>query len=86
MALGFFYVKMPGPTAGLVGTLRDIDGLEEFKLMIVLSMKMTEFLGLSPIVVPVSCPRSPQGSVCVILRSSQSSGVAGVWQPYKSED
>lgn len=48
MAFSFFYVKMPGPTAGLVGTLRDIDGLEEFKLMTVLGMKMTAFLGLSP--------------------------------------
>lgn len=52
--------------------------------MIVLGMKMTEFLELSARAVPASHSRSPQGSVCVIPRYLPSSGVAGVSQPYES--
>lgn len=44
---------------------------------LVLGMKMAEFLEL------YATPGSPQGSVCVILRYLQSSGVAGVSQPYE---
>lgn len=35
VVLGFFCVRMPGPTARPMGTLRGVDGLEGVNLVIV---------------------------------------------------